>query len=284
LVVDEWNEHRLQENVLVFARYNLSLPESAIHWLPAAQDNAIKEAGEIRARVAIEDFMKGGAVDAAGLEDAWFGQSDYHIFISHSHRDIALATAIASHMHKSLGLNCFVDSLVWNYADDLLLALDNRFCKRSTGNTYSYQRRNRSTSHVHMMLAASLAKVIKRSECILFLNTPNSLASSDGLAASHITDSTAQTASPWIYYELLMTKVLGIERPDRLADVSESYTVEAYGFDSALPDFNFRPPIEHLTELSSVSFKRWLGCGKRATNALDALYQSVPPLNAGSRF
>lgn len=94
---------------------------------------------------------------------------------------------------------------VWGYSDDLLRQIDNEYCVSKTNpdgsiNSYNYQKRNQSTAHVHMMLNGALMKMMDSTECLIFLDTPNSL------KAKNVSNGT--TNSGWIYSELLMSKLL----------------------------------------------------------------------------
>lgn len=253
----------------MYARYNLSLSPA---WKMGTQGETHRDAAKIKFDVAVDNFMAGGAVDASALEDQWFAQGNYQIFISHSHSDVSLANYLAARLEKAFNLHAFVDSTVWGYADDLLRKIDERFCLFPSGQTFDYSKRNRSTSHVHMMLAAALAKVIDRCECLIFLNTPNSLQTSGGATLPEtIAQGRTHTASPWIYYELLVTQLMERRRPRQ---IQEAVTAS---FESHLPTFFYRAPTEHLTPLSQTQLERWLQCGEHESKALDQLYKVVSP-------
>lgn len=102
-------------------------------------------------------------------------------------------------------MKVFIDSCVWGYSDDLLRQIDNEYCVSKTNpdgsiDSYNYQKRNQSTAHVHMMLNGALMKMMDSTECLIFLDTPNSLKAKDV--------SNGTTNSGWIYSELLMSKLL----------------------------------------------------------------------------
>lgn len=82
---------------------------------------------------------------------------------------------------------------------------NNEYCVSKTNpdgsiDSYNYQKRNQSTAHVHMMLNGALMKMMDSTECLIFLDTPNSLKAKDV--------SNGTTNSGWIYSELLMSKLL----------------------------------------------------------------------------
>ena len=105
-------------------------------------------------------------------------------FLSHSHKDEKQIIALAGFLFSELGLRAFVDSCVWGYADKLLKEIDDKYCafERNWDGTvelYDYQKRNQSTTHVHMILNGALMKMMDRTECLIFVDTPNSLQTKD---------------------------------------------------------------------------------------------------------
>lgn len=114
-------------------------------------------------------------------------------------------------------VRAFVDSYIWAYSNKLLEKLDNKYCvKERDGDhtTYSYEKRNNSTSHVHMMLNTALEKMIDKSECLFFVNTPNSIDIADTMKIG-------ATLSPWIFSELSLSQIvrhkkLAVYRPDEV--------------------------------------------------------------------
>jgi hypothetical protein len=145
-------------------------------------------------------IAEGGALDGGQLQENWFPQIHADVFISHSHRDEDLAMALAGWLEEQFELVPFVDSSVWGYADDLLRQIDNRYCLNPGGATYSYKRRNASTSHIHTMLSTALGMMIDSSECLIFLNTPHSVTAKDAVSE--------KTQSAWLYAEIAMTRVI----------------------------------------------------------------------------
>lgn len=148
----------------------------------------------------INSFVRNdGSLDGSLMQANWFPQIKADIFISHSHKDKGLALALAGWLEETFGLTAFIDSCVWGYANKLLKMIDDEYCYQKKINAYNYQKRNYSTSHVHMMLSVALTQMIDNTECLFFLNTPNS-----------ITPNTIinQTESPWIYSEIAMSRLI----------------------------------------------------------------------------
>ncbi|WP_338001329.1 hypothetical protein, partial [Pseudomonas brassicae] len=69
-----------------------------------------------------------------------------------------MAIQLAHELEKK-GVNAFVDSVVWGSSYELLSVIDNKYSKSDDGQHFDYQKRNRSTAHVHMILATALQKM-----------------------------------------------------------------------------------------------------------------------------
>jgi hypothetical protein len=159
-------------------------------------------------RQALASIAQNKAVlDGAQIQNTWFPQVDAHVFLSHSHRNEDLVLMFSGWLDDRFGLKSFVDSAIWGYAADLLQIIDKKYCWQPESGTYSYELRNESTSHVHMMLTTALGMMIHKTECLILVNTPESIAASDVV--------TAQSYSPWIYAELTMAGIVEEVKPDR---------------------------------------------------------------------
>lgn len=251
----------------MYKAYNLIVPEKTLDQDFTKVPTKLTDDSRVRVRKNIKDFFDNETIDATALEQEWFGPTQPHIFLSHSHKDAALAAVLAEMFSKFLGISCFIDSFVWGYADDLLDQIDHNFCKSESGSTFDYAKRNRSTSHVHTMLSAALAKMMDRAECVIFLNTPNSIVTKDFIAGGEAT-----TASPWIYNELLLTRLLPSKVPERALNEG-LYKSEAIAREQ-FPTFEFTVAMDHLTDLAMSDIETWLDCGRKGTDALDVLYQT----------
>src|SRR4051812_17008773 len=106
----------------------------------------LNEANNSRVKKALQDFIENKKVDGTKMRNHWFPQLDADVFISHSHSDQIDAVKLAGYLKQTFGLTSFIDSLVWDYADDLLKQIDNEFCLNEGKETYSYEKRNGSTS------------------------------------------------------------------------------------------------------------------------------------------
>lgn len=151
-----------------------------------------------------------GSLKASEIEKDWFPSIKADVFLSHSHKDVKKAIAVAGYLSE-FGITTFIDSCVWGYADELLKKIDKKYCiqleKPSGGYTYDYDKRNYSTAHVHMILNGALLKMMDRTNCLIFLDTPNALKTEDIAMGT--------TNSCWIYSELLMSGCIRKKVPIR---------------------------------------------------------------------
>lgn len=160
-----------------------------------------------------------GVIDGSKLSNNWFPQMEADVFISHSHKDFDTALILAGIM-VSKNLTPFIDSCVWGYADNLLKAIDKKYCKNEGSVYYDYNKRNYSTSHVHMMLTIALTKMLYNTECLIFLNTPNSIYPKNDIP----TDYSDATLSPWIYAEMEMTNFLKPQTKEKHRIVQKAFS------------------------------------------------------------
>ena len=209
-----------------------------------------------------------GSLNVAMIEEEWFKNINSHVFISHSHTDENLVKAFAGYLYESFGIESFIDSCVWGYANELLKMIDDRFCKTIKNEdgscSYDYDKRNQSTSHVHMILNGALAKMINSTECLIFMNTPNSIKARD-------TEDKDKTASPWIYSELLMAT----EFPHQELMVYRPLThYDEVTFELSEVQFEYKVKVDELKELKLSDLKELNGnrYQKNPLACLDELY------------
>lgn len=211
-----------------------------------------------------------GVIDGSELESDWFSEIQAHIFISHSHADREKAIALSGYLYEHLGLTSFIDSCVWGYCNDLLKQIDNRYCLNSNEETYSYETRNFSTSHVHMMLASALNKMIDKCECLFFINTPNSVETSQ--IVEH-------TYSPWIYSEILTSKLIQKKVPSRhlMGDFEHRKTFSKADQINESLKIKYKLDLDHLEDLTEEEVINWgLIPSDSPEKALDTLYNYKP--------
>lgn len=253
----------------------LSLPKALSSKYASAGED-VRNGNRSRISEALEKYTNAnGSLDAASLSKRWFPMVQSDVFISHSHDNEAEALGMAGWLKTEFGLNAFVDSTVWKSADGLLREIDNTHCLQDDG-YYSYKKRNRSTSHVHMMLAMAIAEMIDNSECLFFLNTPDSISPQKTIGGDH------QTSSPWIYAEIAISRIVR-ERPlpksrrDRLQKSMESRVVVAMDSVDIVHPLNVR----HLVEIGEPQLLAWQYKNEveDSENPLDLLYDMIPRRN-----
>lgn len=219
-----------------------------------------------------EFLSEDNKLNGTEIRDSWFPQIAADIFISHSHKDVKQAISLAGWLKVEFGLRAFVDSCVWEHADFLQRRIDNAYCKKENGN-YDYDKRNYTTSHIHMMLSSALSLMIDRTECIFFLNTPNSV---------NIVSDLETTESPWLFSEIVATQYMRINEPQRIKDINEGFD-DFNGPDDIRKAKNFsiihNIDLGHLHKIDIESLRSW----KRIYEfrqpkyySLDVLYKMYP--------
>ncbi len=241
------------------------------------QDSSFEETGkrlfneqQNNVKTALKNFIyKTNVLDGSKIQANWFPQSDADIFISHSHRDRTMALSLAGWLWDEFGLTSFIDSLVWGYANDLLKEIDNLYCLNDDGRYYNYNKRNYSTSHVHMMLSTALSMMIDKTECIFFLNTPNSICPADEIK---------RTNSAWIYFEIAITKLIEKRLPSRLLVEGSKLFSERAILKKSM-EIMYKLDLNHLNDLTTETLNKWEKFTYKSTEyALDKLYELSPPL------
>lgn len=186
-------------------------------------------------------------INGSRMQDDWFPQVDTDIFISHSGNDQQTAIILAGFLKSAFGLKTFIDSCIWGYSNDLLRLIDNRFCRQTNGN-YDYNKRNQSTSHVHMMLSTALNMMIDKTECLFFLNTPNSVTTS-GVISS--------TESPWIYSEITMSKLIRKKKLQQYRREGTRMFSKGGLAGPVMESIEYELDLNHLTEIDRNDLINW---------------------------
>jgi hypothetical protein len=221
-------------------------------------------------------LLTNGNIDGSKLQEDWFPQiNNVDIFISHSHKDEDNAIILAGWLYKIFNIKSFIDSCIWGYSDELLRKIDNKFCLQEDG-YYNYSKRNFSTAHVHMMLSIALNKMIDNTECLFFLNSPNSISTSNEIA------NTNKTNSAWIYSEIAMSKLIRKRPLSDFREMSDSrYFSKAEKVRGMNESFDFEYDID-LSELSNIDIadlNNWVNSYNREKYALDILYKQHSQIN-----
>lgn len=185
-----------------------------------------------------------GTLDGTKIQSNWFPQVNADIFISHSHADQEQAIGLAGWLKQHFNITSFIDSTIWGNSRELLKIIDNEYCLNEDKQTYDYQKRNYSTSHVYLMLSTALTKMIDKTECILFLNTPSSI------SAKEVVD---QTRSPWIYHEIAMTHLV---KKKELEEYRDEIIKKAL-FESKILKISYDVRLDHFNPLNQDDLNNW---------------------------
>jgi hypothetical protein len=207
-------------------------------------------------------------IDGTKLEQNWFPKFETDVFISHSHKDESLAIALSGWLIEEHNISSFIDSCLWGYSEKLLRNINNNYSwLDKIKRVYSYKEANFAASHIHMMLSNALAMMIDKSECFILLNTPQSIKSYESID---------KTESPWIYSEIVLSKLLRDKEPERMERKlfeSEKYFSSGLGKPQLRIDYNL--DINHLRKIDhDFLIKKW---GSKSYedkfDALDNLYK-----------
>lgn len=228
---------------------------------------------EKQSQKALDEFITpNGRIDGTALQENWFSITKADVFLSHSHKDINKVKAFAGWLKYTFGLTSFIDSCCWGYCDKLLRIIDDDYCYNDLYGTYSYELRNYSTSHVHMMLSSALSQMIDNTECIIFFDTPNSIVLKDELLSVK-NGNTEATLSPWIYHELSMSTMIRQTRPER-----EKITLEhsSQEIRNALDiQYEVGRFLKNMKSLTNNDLSKWKERAHPDEFALDTLYKML---------
>jgi hypothetical protein len=209
-----------------------------------------------------------GLLDATKLGENWFPRINADVFISHSHADRDLALGFAGFLADKFDLTSFIDSCVWGFGDELLKAIDKKYCYQPESKTYSYEKRNRSTSHVHMMLSTALSSMIDHCECLFFMNTPGSITPLDVIGKDG-----DGTLSPWIYSEIAFSRLVRRKLTPRTRPTEKAFTKVARELSEQI-QILYSVEMDHLSSLRSKDLDRWhLSSMLSKDHPLDVLYR-----------
>lgn len=204
------------------------------------------------------------------MQSNWFPQIKADIFLSHSHDDEDLVIAFAGWLKEKFAIDVFIDSCVWKYSKDLQNIIDRHYS--IDDGKLIYDRVLYASSHVHMMLNTALMQMIDNCECIMFLNTPNSIRPNEVVN---------KVVSPWIYSELGMTKLI---KWKDIKDHRRSVLIEKSENFSEQLSIGYNLDTEHLTKLNLDDLKFWNRQVPRlktltfmdSRKSLDILYEMKP--------
>lgn len=255
-------------------RYNKSAGYGRVFnsYLSQFESEFCDKSDQIKSELA-EIIYKNGKIDADAIQKEWFPTLKADIFISHSHKDLSIAKAVAGWLKEKLNLSAFIDYYAWGCCDELLKKIDDLYCKNKD-NTYNYQLRNFTTSHVHTILSNALTKIINNTECILFINTPESVSVEKSIldVKEHKT-----TTSPWIFHELSISSSLPQIKPKRLQKSHSLFeNIENIRDSKPSIEYTIDEQLKSFYSMSELDFEEWAEeASKRSSHPLDVLYKII---------
>ena len=211
-----------------------------------------------------------GTLNVQRMTSEWFPDIACDVFLSHAHADADLARGLAQFLHDRFNVRTFIDADLWGSIADLQRRIDKHV--RGDRMNSSYQEVLASSANVHMILMGALTKMMDRCECLMFLNSPESVPVSDAAKPG----ATSSTYSPWIYGEILMSSLIRRRLPDEhRPPVKRGFVLEAY----REQPFRYVLPLEHLCPLDVEGLARWKDATEASSRhrALDWLYRTHVP-------
>lgn len=258
----------------MYKGFNLTLSDSFFsNDLSITQYDIVfdKEENKRKIRKKVKDLVNAeGVVSADDIVEDWFDGIEADIFISHSHRDEDLAINLAIWLQDEFGLTSFIDSCVWGNFVDLSKDFNNKFSRSDVSSNYDYNKAQNVFAHMNTILNTSLTKMIDKCEVVFFLNTENSIIESS-FSKGDI------TLSPWIYHELLISKI--IRKTPHIRGSMESKFEEKV-FDSMISEslkIEYDPEVDHLYSLDEQNLKDWKRFARLQIHPLTVLYTILRP-------
>ncbi|MFT9295060.1 MAG: hypothetical protein ABF544_04955 [Acetobacter orientalis] len=237
----------------MFRGFNLALETEFKGYKPKGRSEIRTNSADIKAD--IDKFLDNdGNIIADRIIEEWFPNKKFDVFVSHSHRDIDKVSSLCGFLNEQFGLNCFVDSEIWKYCDDLLREIDDKYCWNKHSETYNYKKRNSTTAHVHNMLSIALVQMMDKCECLFFINTDNSTKNKVSDKYSERTS----TYSPWIYYELSMLNLIRVKPPthERLVNESRKDSTQSVMANDSAP-IQYTIDVSNMTDITQADIYRW---------------------------
>lgn len=271
----------------MFSAYDLKIDSDFFDdrfwkYIEIGEDNLSSQLARFKNK--IEKLVLSDTMSGSEIQNNCFPEVDADIFISHSHNDKDLANALAGWLYEKFGLKVFIDSNVWEYSNNLLNKINDKYSNKQINQNgeylYDYRSCNYASQHVNIMLSTALQKMIDKVECIILLNTDNSISVFDNHKKT-----INQTYSPWIYSEILSTQIIRKKplfyyreyRNDEIRAAFESSSENYFAF-----QITYDVSLEHLVKLNGSDLQTWLkeyycGLDKYDDYPLDALYSIKNP-------
>ncbi len=209
-----------------------------------------------------------GIITSEDLEDEWFPQYNFQVFISHSHKDEEIAKKLKRVLKIYFNIDCFIDSEIWEYTNDIITNIVNEKFENCIRNDQKYEHYFYTlevASKVNMILTTALTKMIDKTECLLFLNSDNSVNVNDKIEINY-------TKSPWIYYELFISNMIKTRTLKEHRKIKKSFGIVN---ESSMETVDFPVDLSSLPILKECDIISWIKrCEeKKYIYPLDVLYE-----------
>ena len=229
-----------------------------------------KKNKEIQDRIALKE-LDSSRINGTLLQSSWFPVKDneFHVFLSHSHKDIDKLIKFASWLYDRLGIYCFIDSLYWSHIEKIIVD----FTKRYPLTNYPIRNREFAKS-LYIMLSNALLDEMNACEAVLFIDSPNSKTVINGKEV---------TFSPWINEEINFANKLKHRIPVRIYEYLKANGVvrETILFAEGVENRHIQDsiPIYYQVDLSKFQYitsgnlRSWNQQGLRNTSELNQMHQ-----------
>ena len=208
-----------------------------------------------------------GILNGQKIMDDWFGQVKADVFISHSHRDDEDVHGLSGWLYQNFGLVSFIDADAWGYCDDLIKDIDQVYSIKNGKLDYSSIRE--SAAHVHVMLMSALTKMINQTECLIFLDSDQSISARDTIY---------KTRSPWIYNELLISSMIRPQSINRKSFCIKDSRIllEQRTFSATEMSIDYPAVFQHMKDLSGIELRNWFKCYNQYRGTTATSYHEFP--------
>ncbi len=215
-------------------------------------------------------FTSEKVINGTMMQSDWFPNVSANVFISHSHNDLETALLFKKWLKDSFGIKAFIDSTIWGDSEKLQKIIDEKIAWQPSSGTYNYDKRNFTTSHVHMMLNMALMKMIEICDAFFFLNSNESIP----LTINGIENN---TFSPWIYSEICMSKLIK-KRARFSSRMQENFAI--LSAEDKKMNIAYKLDLGHLEELTCDDLNNWVAFSKteKAFDNFDILYDVIKPI------
>lgn len=193
----------------------------------------------------------GTELDAEKILDIVSPQGDFDVFISHYHENEKLALNVAAIL-KNQGYKPFVDSQFWLHFDSVAEELNAfHFHKDAKGNeVYDHSKTRMVQKHCDVMLLSALSNVMAKCKYLIFINPPENVLGIESYSKADAASPT--TYSPWIYWELILAKILYNNRrmPLKECRMSDTYSI---------PEIKYPLSIKDMVKLTvtDITSNKW---------------------------